>query len=159
MGRMERFRAEFRQFFPAALVKTDSSSKYLVDGPWLHPSGHLIDVVVVIDRNGNTLPVPDALVEGLTFSSTTELTLGAMNVSAVLQPDTHAVAVLLLDVYDNTVFTEVVLGDKFNADRDLRAFGFKPCIITHKQFYVEPKARRTEFLNATVSGALEPVME
>ena len=158
LGRMKRFRTEFKQFFPAGQVKTDSSTKYLIDGPWLHPSGHIVDIVIVVDRSGNVLPVPDALVKALTLGeSTTDLTAEALSISAHLQPDTHAIAVLLLDVFDFTVYSEMPVGEKINASRDLRAFGFKPCLVSLRQFYIETKSRRTEFINKAVSGALEPV--
>jgi len=159
LGRMERFRSDFRQFFPAAKVKvpsSSSSSKYLVDGPWLHPSGHVVDIVVVVDGRGNTLPVPDALVEALTLSSSTDASAENLSISSCLPPDAHAVAILLLDVFDFTAYSETPVGEKVNAARDLSALGFKPCLVKLRQFYAESKGKRTEFINKIVLGALEP---
>ena len=146
---MERFRADVRQNLPAALANVPAK-RYFVDGPWLHPSGHVLDAVVVTDSRGNTLPIPEAVVQALATPVVTPIL-------PYLEPDTHAVAVLLFDVFDTTVFTERPLGEKANALRDLRALGFKVCVVDLKQFYREVKTKRTEWLNNAITGALEPV--
>ena len=149
LNRMERFRADVRHYLRAARAN-GPSKRYLVDGPWLHPSGHVFDAVVVTDSRGNTLPIPDAVVEALERPVVS-------SILPHLEPDTHAVVLLLFNVFDSTVFTERPLGDKANALRDLRALGFKPCVINLKHFYKEVKTKRTELLYNGITGALEPV--
>ena len=140
---------DVRQQLPAAQVKSPGKL-YLVDGPWLHPSGHYIDAIVITDNRGNTIPVPDEVLESLKTPTVT-------SIAAHLQPETHAVAILLFDVFDTTVYTERPIGEKANAARDLRALGFKPCIVDLRNFYREAKNKRTEFMNKIVTGALDPV--